>query len=484
LNLQLSSEISSTIRRWKPYHAYTDSGIELLGEIPAHWEISLLRRKLKNGSDGIKIGPFGSQLKLEYMQDSGFKVYGQEHVIANDFSLGLKYVGENKFRELAACQIQPGDLLITMMGTSGRCQLVPSGVEPGIMDSHLLRLRVQDNDIDPRFAALVLDKAKYVEDQLQTMGKGAIMHGLNSSLVKSIVFAIPPPSEQQMILAFLDRETAKIDALVAKKEWLIELLQEKRAALITCAVTRGLPSTGSGQATPNVPMRDSGVEWLGEIPAHWDLWSVRNLIRKGLLQIQDGNHGELHPTAVDYVSEGIPFLMANDVRQQRINLTSCKFITKELADSLRIGFSHPCDVLLTHKGTIGETAVVPNDPPFPYLMLTPQVTYYRSRSTRLMPRYLCYLFQSGPFKEQLTAMSLQQSTRDYVGITAQRELLVVLPESSEQEQLVEYFDHETCRIDDLIAKIREGIEKLKEYRTALISAAVTGKIDIRTEILS
>ena len=96
-----------------------------------------------------------------------------------------------------------------------------------------------------------------------------------------------------------------------------------------------------------------------------------------------------------------------------------------------------------------------------------------------MPRYLCYFFQSGPFKEQLTAMSLQQSTRDYVGITAQRELLVVLPESSEQEQLVGYFDHETCSIDDLITKIREGIEKLKEYRTALISAAVTGKIDVR-----
>ena len=165
-------------------------------------------------------------------------------MISNDFSRGSKYVDEAKFVELAACEIRPRDLVVTMMGSSGRCALVPDGIEEGIMDSHLLRLRLSDAEVDPSYLALLIDQADYVRNQIQAAGKGSIMHGLNSSIVKGIVMAVPPTTEQVQILGFLDRETAKIDALMAKKERLIELLQEKRTALITSAVTRGLdPNT-------------------------------------------------------------------------------------------------------------------------------------------------------------------------------------------------------------------------------------------------
>jgi type I restriction enzyme S subunit len=235
--------------------------VEWIGEIPAHWEVCSLRRKLKNGPDGIKIGPFGSQLKLEYMKDSGYKVYGQENVIVGDFGLGSEYVGEEKFSELAACSIQPGDVVVTMMGTTGRCRLVPPGIAPGVMDSHLLRLRIRETELTPAFAARLIDDAYYVREQLKASGKGAIMHGLNSSLIKIILLGLPPIPEQRSILDFLDHETAQIDALISKKERLLELLTEKRTALISHAVTKGLD--------PTVPMKDSGVEWIGEIPAHW-----------------------------------------------------------------------------------------------------------------------------------------------------------------------------------------------------------------------
>ena len=249
-------------RRFRPYPEYRDSSVEWLGELPAHWAVYPLRRRLFREAGSIKIGPFGSALKLEFMVHEGFKVYGQEHVIAKDFNRGTKYVDEAKFTELVGCEIRPRDLVVTMMGSSGRCAVVPDGIETGIMDSHLLRIRLSDAELDPSFVALLIDEADYVRDQIQAAGKGAIMHGLNSSIIKAIVMAVPPTAEQLRILAFLDRERAKIDALVARKERLIELLQEKRTALITRAVTRGLD--------PNVPMKDSGVEWLGEIPAHWE----------------------------------------------------------------------------------------------------------------------------------------------------------------------------------------------------------------------
>ena len=262
-------------RRFRPYPEYRDSRVEYLGQVPAHWAVYPLRRRLFREAGSIKIGPFGSALKLEFMVPEGFKVYGQEHVIARDFSRGSKYVDETKFAELGGCEIQSRDLLITMMGSSGRCVAVPDGIETGIMDSHLIRIRLPDADLPPEFVALLIDEADYVRDQIQAAGKGAIMHGLNSSIIKAIVMAVPPIAEQLRILDCLDRETAKIDALVARKERLIELLQEKRTALITRAVTRGLD--------PNVPMKDSGVEWLGEIPAHWAVKKTKRLclVRRG-----------------------------------------------------------------------------------------------------------------------------------------------------------------------------------------------------------
>ena len=120
----------------KPYPTYKDSGVEWLGEVPEHWEVCKLRRKLRT-PDGIKIGPFGSQLKLEQMSPSGYKVYGQANVIARDFARGTKFVNQEKFDELSACEVLPGDLLVTMMGTSGRCTHVPEDTAMGIMDSHL-----------------------------------------------------------------------------------------------------------------------------------------------------------------------------------------------------------------------------------------------------------------------------------------------------------------------------------------------------------
>jgi len=281
---------------------------------------------------------------------------------------------------------------------------------------------------------------------------------------------MPSINKQKAIATFLDRKTAAIDTLIAKKQRLIQLLEEKRAALINQAVTKGL--------NPDVPMKDSGITWIGEIPEHWGIWSVRNLIRTQNLEIQDGNHGELHPVADDYVDVGIPFIMANDVRNGKINLNSCRFISKQQASSPRIGFSLPGDILFTHKGTVGEIAIVPSSLSHQFIMLTPQVTYYRCKNKKINANYLALFLNSDALQEQISIIASHQSTRAYVGIMAQREFQVVIPPVEEQEVIVINLKAKSSLIYESIQKIKEQIIKFQEYRQSLITAAVTGKLEV------
>ena len=260
------------------YPKYKDSGVEWLGEIALHWETKQVRHLLTDGNHGMKIGPFGSQLTPSALDDFGdYKVYGQENVIASDFHRGSRFISKAKFGELSVYEIRPGDLLVTMMGTSGRCAKAPEELSPGIMDSHLLRLRTRAIVL-PEFLRLLIDEAAYVETQVKLLGKGSIMHGLNSGIVRELVVVLPPIQEQRTLLKFIGGETGKIDALVEEQQLLIELLKEKRQAVISHAVTKGL--------NPNVPMKDSGIEWLGKIPAHWTHLKLKFLARK----ITDGAH--------------------------------------------------------------------------------------------------------------------------------------------------------------------------------------------------
>jgi type I restriction enzyme, S subunit len=176
----------------------------------------------------------------------------------------------------------------------------------------------------------------------------------------------------------------------------------------------------------------------GEVAKNWNTTTIGQLLKDGLLiEIQDGNHGEIHPKAGDYVEDGIPFVMANIFSNGVLDLSESKKLPKNITDKLRIGFSLPGDLLLTHKGTVGEVAIVPDQIEWPYLMLTPQVTYYRVNEEVLSTKFLYFLFTSNYFQQQLSRLS-SQSTRAYVGITAQESLKVVIPPTKgEQDEIVD-----------------------------------------------
>ncbi|MDF3841397.1 restriction endonuclease subunit S [Pseudomonas citronellolis] len=176
--------------------------------------------------------------------------------------------------------------------------------------------------------------------------------------------------------------------------------------------------------------------------------------------IQDGNHGNYHPKASEYTSSGIPFVMASDIKDGRVDLKGCSRLPKERTDRLRIGFAKSGDVLLTHKGTVGSVALAPNVPD--YLMLTPQVTYYRTASDQLLPAYLAYAFREPGFQQQMISESAQ-STRPYIGIQAQRRLRVRYVDIKNQHRIVSILS----AYDDLIENNTRRIEILEEMARRL-----------------
>ncbi|MHA6613878.1 restriction endonuclease subunit S [Photobacterium damselae] len=210
---------------------------------------------------------------------------------------------------------------------------------------------------------------------------------------------------------------------------------------------------------------------FGEYVGDWHSATVGQLVKDGVLvKPLDGNHGNIHPKASDYVESGIPFLMASDIRHGQADLQGCKFIDKDLADSLQKGFACEGDVLLTHKGTVGETTILEGIKT-PYVMLTPQVTYYRVKnSEKLDNRFLQKLFMSESFRKELL-MKADSGTRPYIGILGQLTLNLTSPEIEEQQKIASFLS----KVDEKISLLTMKKTKLTEYKKGVMQQLFNGK---------
>lgn len=438
-------------RKYQAYPEYVDSGVEMLGEIPSSWETRQVRYLLKDGAEGIKIGPFGSALKLEDMVDAGINVYGQENVIKKDFSLGKRKISQDKFSEMQVYQIFPNDLLITMMGTNGKCELVPEDIETGIIDSHLIRLRVKEPKILPRFFRLLIDECYEVENQIKMSGKGSIMHGLNSSIIKALQLPLPSTDEQQKILNFLDHETAKIDTLIEKQQQLIKLLKEKRQAVISHAVTKGL--------NPNAPMRDSGVEWLGEVPAHWVVTKAKYVSD---IFVPQRNKPELNE------SQGVSWTTMEDMKGKYIESTK-QYVDEDAAKIAGSKTLKANSVIASCVGNFGVASINRID-----VVINQQLQAFIPHGIKAE-----YLRETISISKTYFELVGTAATLVYVNQQGFENLPVLVPPKQEQKGIYFYIESECGKFDNLITKAKNAVELMQERRTALISAAVTGKIDVR-----
>ena len=453
-NLAQDSDPAAGPRRFKTYATYKDSGIEWLGEIPAHWETKAVWILFRLGR--------GRVISNEEILDNPgpYPVYSSQ--TENDGIMG--YMNTYDFDGNYITWTTDGANAGTVFYRTGKFNC--TNVCGTVFARH--------GDIDLRFFARALNLAT----------SWFVRHDINPKLMNNVMARIrvqvPPAAEQRCIASFLDHKAAKVDALVAKKERLITLLQEKRAALITRAVTKGLPaaaaaqaglpSTDSGQATPSVPMKDSGVDWLGEIPAHWEVAPVYSRYEVALGKMLDAKRVTGEHLA--------PYLRNVDVQWDSVNVENLPEMDFHPEERGRYSL-RPGDLLVCEGGEVGRTAMWRGE--LKECFYQKAIHRVRPLSEKDVPRHFYYVMYAAASRGVFVAGG-NPNTIDHLTAIQLRHYRLPFPTKEEQAQIVVVLDQETVKIDTLVAKIREGIEKLKEYRTALISGAVTGKIDVRDEI--
>jgi len=443
-----------TQTRFKSYPETKDSGIDWLGQVPAYWDVSRLKSTVASSQNGIwGDEPQGDDDDIACIRVADFD---RQRMLVSEPGDGFT-MRSVPGSQRAGRVLRQDDLLLEKSG-GGEKQLVGAVVryrcsDPAVCSNFVARVVPSDGH-EARFLAYLHYSLYAARVNLRSIKQNTGIQNLDEKQYMSEMAALPPLPEQRTIADFLDRETAKIDALVEKKERLIELLQEKRTAQITHAVTKGLD--------PDVPMKDSGIEWLGQIPAHWGLGPIRSVLRERT----EKNEGPKTDQVLSLVAGRgvIPY-------EEKGNLGN-----KKSDDIEKYKIVYPNDLVINSMnigiGSFGVSQLYGATSQV-YIICYPV-------SDASGWRFFGYVFHHGGFQEFLGSfgkgiMELRRAIR--WGVMKNRRLPI--PPIDEQYSIASFLDRETAKIDTLIAKVGEAIEGLKEYRTALISAAVTGKIDVR-----
>lgn len=367
--------------------------------------------------------------------------------------------------ELARFQLQAGDVIITKDSETADDIAVPAYVAatmPGVLCGyHLAIVRPASDNTNGRFLFRALH-ATGIREQFWVAANGVTRFGLGQQAIGNAIIPVPPADTQSVIANFLDKKAAAIDALIAKKQRLIELLQEKRQALITQAVTKGLDR--------NLPMKDSGIEWLGKIPAHWAVLRLRHACSSIFLGLT---------SKVDYVDAGgIPLVRALNIAGGVLDLSDVRNISEDQHRYLtKYRRAKRNDVLLSKSGSIGTAAIVDTDAPF---SIYESIFALRARPGVLVPRFLLATLRAQTTQAQYMAHLVGMGVT-HLNMSDIIDVRIPVPPATEQADIAGFVDTASERLAGQEKRLQQSIEKLREYRQALISAAVTGKLDVTKE---
>lgn len=449
--------------KFPAYPKYKASGVEWLGDVPEHWDLLPFTKYVAEKSD--------YRGKTPEKQPNGVFLVTARNVRMGfiDYESSQEFVAEEDYDEIMRRGLpKKGDILFTTEAPLGNMAIVDR--EDVALAQRIIRFRMNRARFDSQFTLFAM-MSDYFQLQLQSLSTGSTAEGLKASKLPILRLIAPPHSEQQAIAEFLDRETGRIDRLVAKKRELIERLKEKRTALISRTVTRGLPPAAARAAglPENPPLKPSGLDWLGDIPAHWDVKRLKRFFR--LIY--------RYPTYYDiqYVDEGIPEIRGEAlVDGEIVPLEDQRFISPETNSRFPKTILDIGDIVMSVRGTMGKVGVV--RPNFKGGNITANLLRLSPNQRQATPGFLSWLFRSSFFEQALDRVC-PQTTIQTVTMPQLTALELPHPPVPEQTAIAAYLDAETAKLDALVAKVETAIGQLQEYRTALITAAVTGKIDVR-----
>ena len=445
------------------YPKYKPSGVKWLGEVPEHWEVSRL------GFLCEKIGSGKTPL-------GGSTTYAEAGVIfirsQNVYDDGLRlddivFISADVDEDMASSRVHAGDILLNITGASiGRTCLVPHEIAGANVNQHVCILRLINAEYRGYIAMFL--KSPVVKGQIDVIQTGAGREGLNYGQISRLAIFAPPLNEQKTIAAFLDRETAKIDGLIGQQQRLIELLKEKCQAIISHAVTRGL--------NPHAPLKPSGVEWLGDVPAQW------KVIPLGRVTVSrcDGPFGS-GLKSEHYTDTGVRVIRLQNIRHDGFNGADEAFIDPDYYERELNGHDVVGgDILIAGLGddrnTVGRACVAPKG--IEPAMVKADCFRYRLDTEQVLPEFAAITLSAGSAADAGVLSS--GSTRSRIPLSVMATRKVALPPMSEQTEIAAFINAASLQFDTLTAEAEHAIELLQERRSALISAAVTGQIDVRS----
>ncbi len=446
---------------FRVYPSYKEPGVEWLGQVPEHWECRTLQVSASSAPFAFVDGPFGSDLKNEEYIANGIPLIQLNNIGVGSHSLAtLNFVSEEKAHQLRKHQALPGDIVIAKMADPvARAARVSNAFDSYVIVADCIKLAIDRSRFEDNYLLHYINSPS-CRAMAESQATGTTRLRINLGTLKKLPLLVPPLPEQRAIAAFLDRETARLDTLIAKQERLIELSMEKRRALISHAVTRGLDASA--------PLKDSGVEWLGQVPQHWELWKIAHAFKHI-------GSGTTPPSDEPMWYEGdIPWVTTGELREGVVKSTS-KCVGEETLrkfTSLRL---HPVGsvAIAMYGATIGRLAFLGVE------AVTNQACCVIASSEVVEQQYLFYWLLG--YRDEIISLSVGGGQPN-INQEIISQLRISAPSLNEQRAIVKYLDGETAKIDTLIDKARRSIELMKEHRASLIAAAVTGKIDVRERV--
>ena len=433
------------------YLEYRDSGVEWLGEVPGHWDVLALKKSFQIIGGSTPKSDMESFWDGDILWATPSDLSKRDSVYMNDTQRKITAAG------LASCGttlVPARSIVLSTRAPIGSLAIADTEMCTNQGCKSLVPL---ENTSTEYFAYLL----SISSTELNIHGKGTTFLELSGDELGAFKAPVPPLLEQTQIAAFLDRETAKIDALVAEQRRLMALLKEKRQAVISHAVTRGL--------NPNVPLKQSGIEWLGDVPEHWDVLSLRRCS----LRVQTGGTPSSEPPSTD-IEDGLVWYTPGDFGDSLRLTISDRKISRSVAESGEAKVFPPgCALIVSIGATLGKVgfseaassgnqqinAVIPNNRIDGYFL-----TYSLLVKTEVM-RFLSNASTIGIMNQEKT-----------------KEIWLSVPPRHEQEKITAYLDTELAKFDTLTTEAQRAIDLLQERRTTLISAAVTGHIDVRESV--